>query len=179
MSAPKLDPFLSAQLRIGRAEEHINTLNAETAQFWAKKPYAHAIDTDPDGRYKVHKIKFAERFPDHWRVLATEVIEHLRASLDHATWATAYLRTRNPEIEQAGFPFAKTAAALDNSIKRRSKNLPADIQTLLRGFQPYDGGNEVLYALNDLCNVSKHALIALTVVAVFPQQFVIFRQTPR
>jgi hypothetical protein len=102
--------------------------------------------------------------------LATEIVEHLRAALDHATWATAWLKTGDPYIEQVAFPVAKTAADLDNSMRRRSKNLPPEIQAMLRTFQPYEGGNDALYTLNVLCNTSKHALVAFIAAAVFDFQ---------
>ena len=41
-----------------------------------------------------------------------------------------------------------------------SKDAPTEIQSLLISFEPYPRGNDVLCAINDLCNTSKHALIA-------------------
>jgi len=154
------DPFYSAKLRTARAEEHLDDLESKIDSFFGEKPYTQAVDPDPDGIHEIYKVKLTKQFPFRWRLLATEIVEHLRASLDHATWATAYLKTGDPNIEQAAFPFAKTADDLDNSMRRRSKNIPTEIQALLRTFQPYKGGNNDLYDLNDLCNLSKHALIA-------------------
>ena len=154
------DRFYSAKLRIARAKEHLNDLKATIDSFLAKKPYTRVVDLDADGINEIHKIKLTERFPFHWRLLATEIVEHLRASLDHATWTTGYLKSGDRNIQQVHFPFAGAAADLDNSMRRRSKNIPPEIQALLRGFQPYKGGNEDLYILNDLCNLSKHSLIA-------------------
>jgi hypothetical protein len=158
MSAPNFDPFYSAKLRIARAKEHLDDLETKINNFFAEKPYATVIEPDPDGIHQIHKLRFTERFPFRWRVLATEIVEHLRAALDHATWATAWLKTGDPNIEQTAFPFASTAAQLDNSMRRRSKNLPQEIQAFLRTLNPYEGGNDALYTLNNLCNSSKHAL---------------------
>jgi hypothetical protein len=159
MSVPEFDPFYSAKVRIDRAKKHLNDLEAEIDQFFAKNPYTPIVEPDPDGVHQIHKLKFTQRFPFIWRILSTEIVEHLRSALDHATWATVYLKTGNPNLEQAAFPFAKTATDLDNSMRRRSKDVPTEIQALLRTFQPYEGGNDILYFLNNLCNLSKHALI--------------------
>jgi hypothetical protein len=120
---------------------------------------------DADGIHEIHKIRLTKRFPFRWRILATEIVEHLRASLDHATWKTGDPKTGDPNVEQVAFPFAGKATELDNSMRRRSKNIPPEIQTLLRTFQPYKGGNDDLCALNDLCNLSKHALVAFVACA--------------
>jgi hypothetical protein len=159
------DPFYSAKRRIERAEEHLDDLESQIDSFFAENPYTQGVDPDADGIHETYKIRLTKRFPYRWRLLVTEIIEHLRASLDHATWQTAYLKTGDPNIEQAAFPFAKTAADLDHSMRRRSKNIPTEIQTLLRTFQPYKGGDGDLHALNDLCNMSKHALIAFVACA--------------
>jgi hypothetical protein len=160
------DGFYSAKLRIERAKEHLNDLEAQINSFFGEKPYTRVVEPDPNGTHEIHKLRLTKPFPFRWRILATEIIEHLRASLDHATWATGYLSTRNPDIQQVAFPFGETLSDLDNSMRRRSKNLPPEIQALLRTFQPYKGGNDLLFDLNDMCNLSKHALIAFIANAI-------------
>ena len=154
------DPFYSAKRRIERAEEHLDDLESKIDAFFAGKPYSQAIDPDPDGIHEIYKVRLTKRFPYRWRLLATEIVEHLRASLDHATWATAYLATRDPNLKFGVFPFSDSAANFENRMRGSSKDVPTEIQALLRTFQPYKGGNDELYTLNDLCNLSKHALIA-------------------
>jgi hypothetical protein len=160
------DPLYSAKVRIARAEEHLDDLVARIDQFFRENPGRYVSEPDPDGIHEIHKIKFSARFPIDWGVLATEIIEHLRASLDHATFASFCLATGNMESNYAAFPFGKTAADLDNSVRGRSKDLLPEIQTLLRSFDAYKGGNDLLYTLNDLANNCKHGLIAFIVGAV-------------
>jgi hypothetical protein len=153
------DPFYSARLRIARAQEHLQDLETQINSFFGEKPYTRVVEDDPDGIHEIHKIRLTRRFPFRWRILATEIVEHARSSLDHATWASAYLRTNNPNLEFGVFPFASDATKLANRIKGVSKDCPPEIQALLGRLQPYKGGNDLLFALNDLCNLSKHALI--------------------
>src|ERR1700722_19799496 len=100
------DHFYSSKVRIARAEEHLKDLNTQIDSYFAKEPYAKVVDLDADGIHEIHKIKLTERFPLRWRLLATEIVEHLRASLDHATWTTGYLKSGDPNIQQVHFPFA-------------------------------------------------------------------------
>jgi hypothetical protein len=158
-------PFCSAKLRISRAEEHLQTLNAEIDKFFAKNPGRYVSEPDSNRTQEIHKICFDERLPIEWRILATEIIEHLRASLDHATVATFFLKTGRLDSNYISFPFCKTADDLDNSIRGRSKDLVPEIKTFLRGFNAYKGGNDLLYSLNKLCNSSKHTLITFVVGA--------------
>jgi hypothetical protein len=153
------DRFYSARLRLARAGEHAFDLKTQIERFSSEKPYTRIKELEPDGKHEIHKIRLIKRFPFRWRVLATEVIEHARASLDHATWASAYLATKNPNLEFGTFPFAKSEEFIANRIKGLSKDCPPEIQTLLARLKPYKGGNDLLYILNDMCNLSKHALV--------------------
>jgi hypothetical protein len=160
-SAPIKDPFFSAKLRLARANEHLDKLEAEIVKFFAEDKGARVSELDPDGIHTVHKIRF-KHFPVEWSLLATEIIEHTRASLDHAVYAT---RTVDPTL-YAAFPFSDTEKNLANRVKGAAKHTPPEIQTLLRSFNCYRGGNDDLHALNDLCNASKHGLIVLVVGAI-------------
>jgi hypothetical protein len=155
------DPFSSAGARISRAQEHLEILQAQISSFFDERPYIHVVEADPNGTHDIHKIRVTKPFPLQWRILATEIIEHLRAALDHVVWVTAYLATANPNVEFATFPFSNNSANFENRMKGLCKDVPSEIQALLRTFEPYKGGNDLLYTLNDMCNLSKHALVTL------------------
>jgi hypothetical protein len=161
------DPLYSAKLRIERAGCLLDQLVADIERYFTENPATSTSELNTEGTHVVHKIKMTARFPIKWRILATEIIEHLRATLDHATFASFFLKTGRMESNYAAFPFGKTAADLDNSIKGRSKDCPQEIQTLLRSFNAYQGGNDLLYTLNDLANDSKHGLVTFIGGGVF------------
>jgi hypothetical protein len=167
MTFVPFDPFFSAKLRFRRAQEHLTQFVREEHDFFAENPGGYACEPDTDGAYQIHKIKFTKRFPPRWSVLATEIVEHFRSSLDHAAFAT-FLADRGPDAKSnfAAFPIAKTAPDLERGIKGRSKDLREEILSVIRGLQPYKGGNDALYTLNELCNVSKHGLITLMAGAI-------------
>jgi hypothetical protein len=157
-------PLYSAHVRIERAKEHLKDLESQIAQFFAEKPYASVMENDPDGKHEIYELQFTKRFPFRWRILATEIIEHARASLDHATFGAHLAARGDPDSRYVAFPIGNTVADLDNSIRGRSKDLTPEIQAFLRTLECYQGGNGAgIYTLNDLCNLSKHALIAFIV----------------
>lgn len=153
------DAFYSAKLRLTRAQEHLDDLIAQIDRFFSEKPYTRITDPDGNGTHEIYKIRLTKPFPFRWRILATEIIEHARASIDHATWASAYLYKRDPNVEFTTFPFSDSVERLVNRIKGVSKDCPPAIQELIMEFKPYDGGNGLLCILNDMCNLSKHALV--------------------
>jgi hypothetical protein len=71
------DPFYSARLRMERAREHLETLGSQISSFFSEKPYTHTVEADPNGTHEIHKIRVTKPFPFRWRILATEIIEHL------------------------------------------------------------------------------------------------------
>jgi hypothetical protein len=152
--------FYSAQLRLLRAEEHLNDLEAQIRAFFAEQPHTIVAEPDPDGAHEIYKLKFTKRFPFRWRILATEIIEHARSSLDHAAFACHLAARGDPNCRYVSFPFGKTPNDFETAIKGRSKDLTTEIKARLRLFNCYEGGNDLLYALNNLANLSKHALIA-------------------
>jgi hypothetical protein len=155
-SEPVEDPMFSAKLRLARANRRLHELDAQIAEFFAGNPLIRITDLDPDGVHAIHKVQFATPFHIEWCMLVTEIIEHLRASLDHAVYAT---RTVDP-TRYAYFPCAKFEH-IENAIKGRAKDTPPEIQAVLKGLDPHDKGDNLFYALNELCNASKHGLIML------------------
>jgi hypothetical protein len=98
MVAWTTDPFFSAKLRIecatgkadskfvafpfgktatdldiSRANEHLDVLSRDFDRFFSENPGEYVAEPDTDGVHTVYKIKFRERFPMKWRVIAAEM----------------------------------------------------------------------------------------------------------
>jgi len=159
MTALGPDAFYSAKLRIGRAQEHLADLEARFNSFFSEKPYTRITEPDPNGTHEIYKLRLTKQFPFRWRILATELIEHARASIDHATWASAYLHTRNPDLKFGVLAFVRKPEHFEARLKGASKDCPPEIQAFLSTLKPYQGGNDLLWIMNDMCNLSKHALV--------------------
>lgn len=145
-------------MRIARANEHIRNLDRRVRRFFDAKPYVRVTDRGDDGLNDVHKIKLTKEFPAGVTSVAAEAIEGLRSALDHAAFATTVLS--GVKHSRSGyFPISSSAAELDRVIKGRCKDVPPDIVSLFRSFNPYKGGNDLIWALNNACNTSKHGII--------------------
>lgn len=151
-------PFSSPRMRVARAKEHIRNLDRRVKRFFDSKPYARVTERDDNGVNDLHKVKLTKAFPAGVTSVAAEAIEGLRSALDQAAFATAAL-SGIKHSRSAYFPISSSRAELDSVIKGRCKDIPPDIVSLFRSFNPYKGGNDLIWALNSACNVSKHGVV--------------------
>jgi hypothetical protein len=153
------DPFYSSRRGVIRAQHHIHDLNTRINAFIDSKPYARMTEIHDDGISQAHKIKLNKPFPEELSDIAADSIYNLRAALDRAGYAAAVL-WKGGDPENTYFPFADNASELTGRIRQRHSDIPQDIYRLMVDFQPYKGGNHLLWALNKACNSNKHRLLA-------------------
>ena len=152
------DPLESSRRKVTRAEEHFGDLQRKVNEFGWSNPYARVVEPHPDkANHVVHKIKVTKEIPAPVAEIVADVAQNLRNALDNAAYAVA-VAAGNPNPKNCSFPFAKSAADMVSSIGR-AKDLPLQIQSLFCGFQPYLGGNELLWALNEICITDKHMML--------------------
>ncbi|MDQ3648965.1 MAG: hypothetical protein M3458_01545 [Acidobacteriota bacterium] len=147
------DIFHSSKYTLARAKHHIHDFERQVAEFFDTNPYRTVIETDPNTAEEVHKFKLIKPMPVALPGIASDAINNLRNALDHAAFAC--LKTGR----HASFPFADSATKIENVIKGRCKDMPKEIADLMRAFEPYKGGNNLLWAMNQLCNSNKHAIV--------------------
>jgi hypothetical protein len=151
------DLFHSSKRRIARAKAHIDELKGKADQFLKDNPCSRVIERDSDGLHEVHKIKFSA-IPDIIEDIAIDAIGNLRPALDHAGYALAVAAGAHSP-KNAYFPIAESESELENLIKGRCKDIPAEIISLFRTFKPHAGGNDLIWALNRANNSNKHRLL--------------------
>jgi hypothetical protein len=164
----KVDPFRSPKQRVGRAKQHIRDLNGRIAKFFKRNPHRRVEETDADGISTVHKCKLVKRIPPQFSTLTVEILEGLRSALDQVGYVCATLGgATNPK--NTHFPIADSAAQLETDVigRGRCKDIPPDILTFFRGFKPYKGGHNFIWALNKGCNVAKHQSLVEIGVSLF------------
>ncbi len=152
------DPFYSSKRCIGRAKTHIRDLDRKIGFFLQQEPCAVVVETDADGVDQLHKLKLTKSLPDVMEDIASDAIAQLRASLDQATYATVAAGGK-PDAKNTYFPIADDVSKLENVIKGWCKDIPKEIVDVMRTFKPYKGGNNLLWALNRICNINKHKLL--------------------
>jgi len=153
------DPFYSARRRIERAKQCAENLKARTEAFVATKPYTSVSEADlQQPEIMEHKVKFVGHLPDEISDITMEAISAIREALDHAAYAVATRKTHGG----TSFAFGQSAADFEGQLKTKSENIPDEIKAVFRSFQPYRGGDDLLWTLNELCNTKKHRLVVPT-----------------
>lgn len=154
----KRDVLSSARRRLNCAKAGLPKFKRGIQRWFDAHPYAAVTESNPDGTQKVHKIKFTKRIPGVLTDVTVEILEHLRASLDLAGFGVA-TAVGKKNSRSSYFPFGDDPKNLENNIGMNCKDLPKEIIAVFRGFKPYKGGDNLLWALNTLCNGSKHRFI--------------------
>lgn len=155
------DPFTHSKYSIKRAKLRTQELIASIQTFEAKNPFAFVTELDGSGEFNVYKFKLIKAMPEELSGLAFEIANYLRSALDQCMFAIGGKGTY--------FPVASDAAHLPKGIKGRCKNVHRDIIAFIETVKPYKGGNDLIWALNELANSNKHAV--LCPIAVYTSGF--------
>ena len=67
------------------------------------------------------------------------------------------------------FPFSRSKTDFKSRVNSACKGFPQEIKNLFASYEPYAGGSDLLFAINVLCNASKHQII-MPVVSVIGTQ---------
>ena len=151
------DPFASPKLKLTRAKKNRDDFISERGRFFNEHPWTQIEDASPDGFSKHFKVKLTRPFPDIFSELISYATNNLRSCLDGSTWVASICAGR--QGKNAPFPFGETPEALENSIKGRCKDVPPNVLAVARGFKPYKTGNALLWAINHVANLDKHAIV--------------------
>jgi hypothetical protein len=141
---------------LSRGRHHIAELTTQINSFVQDKPWSRVIEVDTDGTTELHKIRFTRRLSEDLPNIVFDAANNLRSALDQAAFQIAVRHTGSAAPKHAKFPVGPTRDHMLNNLAGGCKDLPQEIQTLFSGFEPYMGGNDILWALNELCNAPKH-----------------------
>lgn len=165
----KKNHFASSRQRITRAKTHIRNLDRIVRRFIHHNPYKHVVVPHPDGVHVIHKLKAKRRnLPRSFADVSTDAIENLRAALDQAVYAIAIAHgiTDRRDLRNVAFPFSSNATDFQSRLNGTCPGFPQEILTLLRSFKPYKGGDNTLWAINELANTSKHITLPTVVFTI-------------
>jgi hypothetical protein len=156
--ASMADVFGSSKHKLNRAKEHFADVQIEIQNFLHINPYERVAEAHPEkADHIVHKIKLTQSLPPAIANITADMVQNLRNALDNAGYAIATAYGKIAPLNTA-FPFARSVTDMPKSIGR-SKDLPPEIQSLFFGFQPYLGGDDLLWALNEICVADKHKMV--------------------
>src|SRR5271157_4557587 len=155
--------FNDAFVSVIWADKNAAEFKQMAVDFIAKKPYT--LITESNSNEILH-IAILTGLPVGFRIAIANSINNLRSALDLG-WHTLLVATHTIRpTDEARFPFADNIVKFDGLLKRGFKNYPHEIKALARAFQPYKGGDDLLWALNRICAGNKHRM--LTPVGILP-----------
>src|SRR6266850_806652 len=144
--------FHTAYQRISWAEQQIVELRNRTLEFFNSQDYPRTYEKDPKTGYTVDKFKLTGPLPDTFTRISVQIIESLRSSLDHAACAVVPRSAK----KATHFPFGDSVRDFRGNLKSKCRHVPKEIQSLFATFKPYKRGTPSLWALNKICNATKH-----------------------
>lgn len=152
------DLFRSPRIRLASAKEDIRDLETQMKRFFGDEPYTSVTEPESDGVHVAVKIQLTKPLPEKWGHKCARIAEDLRSALDQVGHACA-VASGVADPKNAYFPFSSDSAHFENIVRGRCKDLPNEVRALFSGYEAYKGGNDVLWALNELCSGSKHRFI--------------------
>jgi hypothetical protein len=156
-----VDLFNSPRLTLARAHHHIHEFNEVINTFITEKPWTHFVDKDAETGRDLYKVKLMKEPPGILSCILFDAANNLRAVLDQVGYASA-VASGNTSLKAIKFPFGPTEQKWRNNLAGGCKDLPAEIRTIFEQFKAYSGGNDTLWATNEIANANKHlALKAL------------------
>jgi hypothetical protein len=152
-------PFESSRRKIARAKHHIADLKERVKRFGDEHPYEEFRRKDMERMVIVIGARLAKPFPEVFDDIASDAVQNLRAALDHACYAMA-VAYRNPSVpREAYFPFSGSEASFEANMNGRCRDIPEQIHPLFRRLKPYKGGDDLLYALNEITIRNEHTVL--------------------
>jgi hypothetical protein len=144
---------------LGRAKRHLADFELHIHNFAKSKPWTVVVEKDLDGVTNVVKVKFTERLSDDLPHIVFDCVNNLRSALDQSAFAIGRKHSSLSKPKSTKFPFGPTESDMRNNSAGGCKDLPAAVRVLFEGFKPYKGGNNILWAMNELCNAPKHKML--------------------
>lgn len=145
----------SAMKVLNDASLLIDNLERDIKTFFQSAPHQRVIEHNAKTGADTHKIKLVREIPGQFRSTARHIASDIRSALDHVGYAAA-IATGKSNPKKTYFPFAKAESEASNIRKRNCKDFPQEIFDVFWSFKPYSGGDDTLYALNEIANCNKH-----------------------
>ena len=158
----------SAERKLMRGIEHVQTLSAEASAFENANAYVLRTEHERRPSQEVEHVCFAverQAPPDHWPLVAGEAIHNLRSSLEHAVYMAS------GEAKGTQFPIFLTEPDFKKLGRPMIARTSRAVRALIEARQPYNRtpenpGLDALARLRQLSNLDKHKTLAVVACAV-------------
>lgn len=148
--------------RVDWAKKHIESLHRAEEAFWQREPFRVDVRNNRlTGKHEYYLSKTSE-IPSDIVLIAGDVLHNLRSALDNLAYALplAPITPGKERSRRRQFPVVDSAEKyMSTDVRRGVETFRKDVVEALDGVRPYKGGNDTLWALNELNNINKHRLI--------------------
>jgi hypothetical protein len=149
--------YSSALLKVERAHLHVTKLDFLLYTYLRRHAYRIVQKIDYQTGKHGFEITLKEQPPVGAALLLGDAIHNFRAALDHTISAVA--AANGHAMDETRFPFAKSAANIEQAIKRGAALAGDTAMQICRELKPYPGGNEALWGLHTADIADKHRSI--------------------
>ncbi len=164
MANPRLD---GVRLKLARAEEHLDALEAEMGRYLDGDVYILVRDEKCDRT--VWHLWIKEEPPARFSILLGDCIHNLRSALDHIAWQLVLANGAAPD-EDTAFPIWDREPRDGVFAPKAIRGMSKDALTLIESVQPYQAGDRasehVLCFIRGLSNTDKHRTLNLTAASL-------------
>lgn len=154
----------SVDLKIERANKHIEDLERHIYAFEATNPYEVVTQDDPhDAERYQNVLKVHKPIPSCIPLTTGDAIHNLRSALDHL--ACAAVSVKDTVTTDTAFPIWRkssvpTVQEYKSLVLGKIKGAPQPFIDALLGLQPYEGGlHDALWTIDYLDITDKHKLL--------------------
>jgi hypothetical protein len=154
----------SAAMKLFRAHEHLDSIDAEIHAFFEPAPYVLAPESNTETGERLRRIVATDKPPIELSLMIGDALHNLRSALDHLVWERSAPHARDAKT---GFPLSLTRQGFSSS-QHRLRGLSADDRAIIERLQPYHASDELeartepLRVLHDLNIADKHQFLHLT-----------------
>lgn len=178
---PQVPSLEGVCAKLGRADEHLQALNAEAEAWGKREPYTVIREREADSKWEIARLLVHEPPPIRLGLILGDFFHNLRSSLDALVAQLLLLNKRTPG-KRASFPIFEKPRDFESDGRRRLKYVRADHVSIIEGLQPYPGRNDprarALAAVAAYSNLDKHRAVqpALSVLNPDPNAVVARRE---
>ncbi len=149
------------RLKIERADKHIRDLQTAIVAFKETDPYKFAVKEDAESRKLIYYVSRLDPTPSDILLICGDALFNLRGALDYL--AIQLFIKNNPNCSSVPryicFPISESAAKHKAESPRKVEGLSDNAIKAINDIKPHHGGNEGLWHLHALNNLSKHRLL--------------------
>lgn len=153
------DFFESPKLLVSECDQEILNIQRMVSDFFNGKRATVVTMFDPITDQEIYKVRLTSPLPGSINVKVKNVVSHLRDALDHSVYSSEIM-LRGGKPKNTSFPFAKNIDDLQKKLnKSGASNVPPELRECFLNFRPYDGGNDILWGMNQIRNSNTHRTI--------------------